>query len=352
MINCGNNFEVFRKDRHTRGGGICFLVSKRLSKKVTLVNIPAKYSELEILAIDINYLSSPTRLTTLVYRPPGLSYDRSMNVLLSDCLQMLTRRSINYIVLGDFNLPGIDWQGTPVANNSSISELVEFLADSGLQQIVNFTTREDSILDLVFMSEQMWITDPIAAPPISTSDHNCVIFSCYLQVDLLPGVDNAKTSQDSNIDFCFKKADWLSFNTHIACTDWQQLFHSCLTVDEYWSIFHRVLFESIVKFVPKFKTNAVKVIKKRYPAFLRKLNSKKSIAWKKYARSRTPHLKLKYKAISTRYKASLANFVSLNEVNLVKRGNLGSFYKYINGKTSSRSNIPALIDRKPKCNNR
>ena len=57
------------------------------------------------------------------------------------------------VIMGDFNLPHIDWslqRPTPAPG----SKLLQFLADNGLSQHVQEPTRRNNILDLVITTEE------------------------------------------------------------------------------------------------------------------------------------------------------------------------------------------------------
>ena len=77
------------------------------------------------------------------------------------------------VIMGDFNLPNIDWtleRPTPAPCN----KLIQLLADNNLTQHVQETTRQNNILDLVISTEEelivnMKITDKIL-------DHQAITF--------------------------------------------------------------------------------------------------------------------------------------------------------------------------------
>ena len=69
------------------------------------------------------------------------------------------------VIIGDFNLPGIDWtlqRPTPAPGN----KLMQLLVDNNLTQHLHETTKQNDILDLVFSTEEdlivnLKITDKI-----------------------------------------------------------------------------------------------------------------------------------------------------------------------------------------------
>ena len=94
-----NMFWCFRKDRSTRGGGVCLLVKRSLNCVVTEVNIPQAFSALELLAVDISTNSDVLPLRMIVaYRPPD--YDSDRNELMVSALDWLSAASARVCVLG------------------------------------------------------------------------------------------------------------------------------------------------------------------------------------------------------------------------------------------------------------
>lgn len=344
LLCCNNQVEIIRKDRKSRGGGICFLVSKVFKPVVDVVIMPDKFTELEMLSIDITDCDSKTRFI-LVYRPP--SYDRVMNDLLADALQFLCRRETSVVILGDVNLPGLNWSLLPCNDNSVTGGLVDYFIDSGLHQLIDKPTRDKNILDLVFVTDKLSISNIDFTEPIAASDHCCIHFSFNYYVSNIV-TELVVNCGDVPTVYCYEKADWLSFKNYCAGTDWSSVFSQCVSVNDYWAAFHNTLRYCIDMFVPiagrRVPSNSRRKQRFEYPAAIRKFNRKKVNAWRKYAKFKTPALKSKYKACSLRCKQALTKFVSQSESNLIENGNLGAFYKYANSKTKTKPRIPPLRD--------
>ena len=115
---------MFRKDRSTRGGGVCLLVSKFLCARANLVSIPTSYNDLKILAVDFSCSGTKTRII-LTYRRPGFTASIS-NDLLFQALETLILPHQRCIILGDFNLPELGGRHSlfPVAPSIVISVIL------------------------------------------------------------------------------------------------------------------------------------------------------------------------------------------------------------------------------------
>ena len=87
------------------------------------------------------------------------------------------------IVLGDFNLPDIDWDSnvfTPCGRYPSpIKAMMEIALDFNLQQVVLKPTRDNSILDLCFTNSPAFV-DSIEIKP-GISDHDVVVVTASIR---------------------------------------------------------------------------------------------------------------------------------------------------------------------------
>ena len=89
----------------------------------------------------------------LVYRPPREPFSRDdMNNTARLCA-MLENLSGEVVVVGDFNMPGIDWQGL-YSDKPGDRVVLEVIQGKFWTQFVDFATHEDgNILDLVLGRE-------------------------------------------------------------------------------------------------------------------------------------------------------------------------------------------------------
>ena len=108
MIDTSGRYNVHRSDRQSKlGGGVLCLVNNKWPSFI--VPIPEKYRNLDVIAVTI--LSDLGRLRYItVYRPPEFNaLGREYMVVLIECLEYLCNTRDSVILVGDFNLPNIDW---------------------------------------------------------------------------------------------------------------------------------------------------------------------------------------------------------------------------------------------------
>ena len=94
-----SGYEIFRRDRPTKGGGI--LVAIRSIKGVQVINSFSETSEeMLILRLSIHGFSF---CMVAYYLPPG-------SIQLCDLFEFFEDNTdSNFVLLGDFNLPEIQW---------------------------------------------------------------------------------------------------------------------------------------------------------------------------------------------------------------------------------------------------
>ena len=165
MLDPNNHYSVFRNDRTTRGGGVCLFIDN----KFKCIQVPVVISDLpgvEIVCADIINSRSWTRII-VCYRSTSLSNESvATNSGLITCLDRLCNVNYSVILLGDFNLPGIDWNTHKSPPDPIQLSFFEFFYSSGLVQLNFLPTRNNAILDLIFTTEPNLISDISTLPPI------------------------------------------------------------------------------------------------------------------------------------------------------------------------------------------
>ncbi|XP_063799524.1 uncharacterized protein LOC134966584 [Pseudophryne corroboree] len=79
------------------------------------------------------------------------------------------------IIMGDFNLPDVNWEGS-FASSATSGTFLHSLQGASLKQLVREPTRKDSILDLILTNGDR-ISDIYVGEHLGSSDHQAVWFS-------------------------------------------------------------------------------------------------------------------------------------------------------------------------------
>ena len=338
LLNDNGRYTVFRYDRLQRGGGVCLLLDKYVLTKTVQIVLSNEYSTLELIAVDVWYCNCKTRFV-LLYRPPHVASDIDYHSKLVKCLTELSRSCSRLLIFGDFNLPEVDWSNGSFSKNSGYTVLCEFLFEIGLFQLVNAPTRENNILDLVFVNNPCLVSNIDTCPPLGNSDHNGVEFSLQFSVQ------NETRNVHCKKVYLFDKGDWLSFANFLCVFDWLIIFANCVNVEDYWFSFLEVITIGLDAFVPcKRVTGSSRArVKKRYPRHIHRLLNRKRCLWRKFSKCKNIRHKARYKRISKQCSFAINNFHAFNEKRLIDRANTNAFYKFVNAKLSCKSDIPPLL---------
>ena len=206
-----NNYNIIRKDRDTRGGGVLLAVKNIIPVK----QLPVP-DDVEIVSVELTFQKHVHTLC-LIYRPPNIDELHDKKILAY--LQSLNCSS-NITILGDLNLPDVCWDGYCGISSSSQS-YVDLAYDLNLTQLVSHPThRAGNILDVILTNTEVLHDVKILSDlPFSLqSDHFMVLFSIITQ--------NFKTKSDKVLNQIFNYAagDWDNMNYYLFSYN----FHPCL----------------------------------------------------------------------------------------------------------------------------
>ena len=147
-----SDFTIHRRDRAVRidkrGGGVMLAV-RNIIPSVRRTDIE---TSAEIVACELRPSDKKKLLFAVFYRPPGsdLAYLKEFTKF----LRLASKANFeNIVIAGDFNLPNIDWSNINGTTDSPMySHFVKKIKDYFLWQVIDFPTRNNSILDLILTS--------------------------------------------------------------------------------------------------------------------------------------------------------------------------------------------------------
>jgi hypothetical protein len=264
----------------------------------------------------------------LIYRSPNAPPQ-----IMNDLESLVRGVKKNAILVGDFNLPDIDWEmGTGSARTASFLEAVD---DVMLTQMVDFSTQvKGNCLDLVLTNIPERIVDIEEAGRLGKSDHEMILLT----------VGGCGGSVHSNREvYNWGRADWTSMKNDLAGTDWSATLHG-KSADEMWTTFRSRLDELRKKYVP------TRVMRNRQrPLWMTKeilqaINRKRRL-WKEAKKGRNRE---QYEEADTRVQKLIRNAKRNYEKRLAtgNGGNNRSFYSYVKQRTKSRPSIGPLRNEK------
>ena len=106
-----NDYTIYRRDRGSRGGGVLIGISKDLPSKI--YNTPVHNS---VEQVTVELLTNPPTLLCCLYIPPN-----APQIYYENTIQFITNLpdTQDLIILGDFNLPDIDWYSRTGSTHNS-----------------------------------------------------------------------------------------------------------------------------------------------------------------------------------------------------------------------------------------
>ena len=274
------NFSVFRKDRSAvkvgKGGGVMLYIHNSI--KVHDCQFLNKYKS-ESLWCKLVLGNGFETILGVVYRSPNAD-DAEVQEL---CNAIRDASCKQVIIMGDFNLPDINWESLECHN--SISEcFMTLVQDTYLVQHVNVPTRGDNILDLVLSSEQGMIEELKVIEHLANSDHNIVLFKAVVAT-----VNSASILAKHN----YNLGDYDKINQLLNDVPWDSVFTN-LDANAMWELFLDKMSSAVDSYIPLYKHS-----KRKYPQWMTKRAKRarkyKSVMWSRFKCSNSYNDRVEYK---------------------------------------------------------
>jgi len=346
IIDPQSKYTIYRCDRKNRdGGGVCILVSNQLSSTVIESTRPTVFSgSYDLVGCRLHstgqiHLSSDI-VILCVYIPPDTTTDDFIQAM-SDIKAMWDGDDCVGLIIGDFNEPDIDWRNVNRQYKSSKSQaLYDMFTDIGCEQYVMEPTRGANILDLLFCNDPLFLSTVTVTPPFSTSDHATILFSTLIvyPADLNDGIDD---NSESRCDW--SRADWIALTYFFSNVDWNNEYSMCVNSNELITALLAKLYEGINLFVPiKSWVPTRNSRKKIVPNFVKKLQDKKLFSWQALKEDNSLSNAIAYKQSAAAVKLAYLKNDFCKEARILNSGDLGQFYKHVNGRLSHKDGIAPL----------
>ena len=319
LFMCKNSHNIFRADRSDgEHGGVALLLDKKYKSSECKFE---KVKNLEYVCARI-VTAAQILYICVLYKP---SCDNHAHLItdIDLLLQCLENTRQPYLLLGDFNLPDIDWSVPAcLKNRGKQNEFLALFSSFGISQTVLKPTRNERTLDLIFESREGLIIDVETAPGLTHGcDHDIVHFKADIS-----GVIN-----EEEMFFNWNNADYCGLKAILDTISWPALFKKCKNVNDKWSIFKSVMHNLFNIFVPKKLGGGQKNKKQKFPSEIRKLLSKKRCAHKKLRSSLNPTHELQEKCnrLNELCTNAIMHHYKSRETNVLKEGSLKKFFSYV-----------------------
>ena len=337
--------QIYRQDRNLHGGGVLVAVNSEIDSR--LIPLSLSIYPVEVVAVHIPKQSIfiLDLVIVCVYMPPGNS-SRSVEGLNQLFEFVFSHFPLSQIlVMGDFNLPDIDWESYSTkisSNNKGCHQIfLNCLAECNLRQMVNRPTHfKGNILDLVLTSDSEFIEKVEVVEP-GLSDHFLV------EVEL----NISKTDKVASKDFYFvyEKADTMAIRKFLlqALEDIKDAIKTGHNIDQLWNIFEKAVKSAVSDFVPK---KTIKQRNNREPVWFnsqaRKAVCKQRKLYNKFKKTHSPDLMAEYK-IMRRENKKMFRKIEQDYYNRVlyeplRAGISKPFFSFMR-RTQGRKNSPSAL---------
>ena len=218
-----HNYVCQRSDRIKRGRGGAMLYVHNSFPVIDVKSYDDDINEVVICTIPTDKI-----ILACLYRPPESTLDSFTEAIkfISDYLNSLDDCfKYKVLILGDFNLPDVDWTQKNSSNLSQSSKtLLSFMGEFFLTQEVRIPTRIDNTLDLFITNTSNMIAN-VSTEETNMSDH--LLVNILLTQSLKPIKKNhciQDKSLSTKIDY--SKLNFDEVNNELSKIDWQSLFDS------------------------------------------------------------------------------------------------------------------------------
>lgn len=230
-----SNFNIYRCDRRSRGGGVMIAVCHSVPSRLVLCSGCVEFVAVELLV-------SPKIFLCCIYIPPACDDEYIVNSL--SVLNSLPDNA-NLIVCGDFNAPNVNWNTLSAATPYGV-KLCDVVYNKNLVQLVEEPTHSHgNILDLI-LSNSLEIVSHVCVDSktcSALSDHYLITF----KVPIVKPSSKSKSLECEFFNFC--KGDYLAMDEYLLDED----IATIGDVELFWNLLKAKIFDACHLFIPKLR---------------------------------------------------------------------------------------------------
>ena len=345
------NYNISRCDRSTRVGGGVLLYSHDSIPITNLQTFDDQTCQVLLCTCE-----SSKVIVCVLYRPPDASLSSFKTCLSFISDYIADNDSYEMCLLGDYNLPLIDWNTNSVSAGHSLhaqqsaSQLLEFMASHLLSQYVMEPTRLSNCLDLCLSNSPNMVTH-VSVSDTPLSDHRLLEIFLPYNICSPPTSAPPDFSSDSFRSLDFHRADYDKMESLLSSVDWQELWNLS-DPSEFPELLNLVLLQICDLSCPKKQLTTRKshcnlhaLSRKK-----RKLQSRLRVA-EENPSSTTAHLtslKNKISAVFADIRDAINNDLNYREEQAVNKVHCNPkyFYSYAKKFSKQKRSIPMLFDDK------
>ena len=327
-------YQVFRKDRKDGYGGVflalncCFICSE-----ITM------NTSCEVVACKVEVCGT-SLIVCAIYRPPN-NDDVYLNELCKVLYEIISKNpKLPIWVAGDFNLPNIDWNNLSITSYNYPLQLcdimLDFVADSGLTQIVHSPTRENNILDIFLTNRPSLISDCHTLSGIS--NHEIVFINSYISAKI------QRPIQRKILLWNKANLENVRLNASNLVLDFMNSYDIDTAVEILWERFKSIC-NACLDLIPC-KLSSTRFNQPWITRNIKSLSRKKQRSYNQARALNTSEAWVKYKELKQftqqecrkAYNHFIANLTDVN-----KPGSSKKFWSFIKSKRKDQCEVPPLV---------
>ena len=242
------NYQIIRQDRRKRiRGGVIMYIQNSLP-----VSDVGTYDD-DICEAVVCTIKSINTKVAAIYRPPDTntqSFENLLKFLHKELNSGNDDKFTEFIVMGDLNLPEINWEGNRVntTTNKSESMFLEFMENNLLSQYITQPTRGRNTLDL-FLTNNPNLFLQSSAEETTLSDHNIVSIQTTHDLNSRPKNHSPQFAPHTFRSLNFQKADFEEINSQLSSIDWDYLKSIC-PIEDYPELFRLTVLQVCMQHAP------------------------------------------------------------------------------------------------------
>jgi len=131
-------YSIYRKDRvGSTGGGVCVLISRHLISYVIDIDYSV-FNKVDIVACKVQIDNHTKLLLVCCYLAPSVENDIFLSYI--ECLRNMCDITGPCLLIGDRNLPNINWKANIFPASFKCQCFYSFCSDFGLSQLIDCST--------------------------------------------------------------------------------------------------------------------------------------------------------------------------------------------------------------------
>ena len=150
-------YNIYRRDKLSDhpSGGVCIFVKRVINSSLVHVDYNL-YAGAEVCACNI-YDNLHVFCTIICcYLAPGISNESFSNSI--KCLHQLCLGGVRPLLLGDYNLPNINWVTGYFPSDFKYKVFFDFYSEFGFYQFIHESTRGSNVLDLLLTNDPLLLS--------------------------------------------------------------------------------------------------------------------------------------------------------------------------------------------------